>query len=107
MKNKNSPLLILLIILLTCAFLVTSGCSSTEEGEAKEAVSGLEVASGSEGASQTEGNSESNTLRITSYNVCYTKLLRGVWDSFLSSQGRGLSGHLLCREPLRAPVCLP
>lgn len=62
MKNKSSPLLILLIILLTCTILMISGCSSTEESEAKEAVSGMEVASGSDVASQAEGNSEANTL---------------------------------------------
>ena len=32
MKNKNSPLIILLIILLTCAILMTSGCTSSEKG---------------------------------------------------------------------------
>ncbi|AKB52693.1 Oligopeptide ABC transporter, periplasmic oligopeptide-binding protein OppA [Methanosarcina barkeri str. Wiesmoor] len=62
MKNKNFPLIILLIILLTCAILTTSGCSSTEESGAKDAVSGMEVNSGSDDASQIEGGSENNTL---------------------------------------------
>jgi len=39
MKNKNYPLLILLIILLSCAMLVTSGCSSTKGNETGEVVS--------------------------------------------------------------------
>jgi len=62
MKNKNSPLIILLIFLLTCAILTTSGCSSTEESGAKDAVSGTEVNSGSDNASQPAGDSETNTL---------------------------------------------
>lgn len=62
MKSKNSPLIILLIFLLTCAVLTTSGCSSTEENGAKDAVSGLEATSGSDDASQPEGSSENNTL---------------------------------------------
>lgn len=62
MKRKNSPLIILLIILLTCAILTTSGCSSKDENETENAVSGMEVTSGSNSASQPEGDSEANTL---------------------------------------------
>ncbi|MHC1755915.1 MAG: ABC transporter substrate-binding protein [Methanosarcina sp.] len=86
MKNKSSPLLIL-IILLTCAVLVTSGCSSTEESEAKEAVSGLEVASGSDAASQAEGNSESNTL-----------VLGEMWEIDSINTVNGGGGTLICEK---------
>jgi peptide/nickel transport system substrate-binding protein len=86
MKNKSSPLLIL-IILLTCAVLVTSGCSSKEESEAKEAVSGLEVASGSDAASQAEGNSESNTL-----------VLGEMWEIDSINTVNGGGGTLICEK---------
>jgi peptide/nickel transport system substrate-binding protein len=87
MKNKRSPLFILLIILLTCSFLVISGCSSTEENEEKEAVSGAELASGSDAASQAEGNSEDNTL-----------VLGEMWeiDSINTIDGDG--GTLICEK---------
>jgi len=62
MKCKNSPLIILLIIMLTCAVLTTSGCSSKDENGTGDAVSGMEVTSGSDNASQPEGGSENNTL---------------------------------------------
>lgn len=39
MKNKTPPLLILLIILLSCAILMTSGCTSTKGDEAGEVIS--------------------------------------------------------------------
>ncbi|MDW5551056.1 ABC transporter substrate-binding protein [Methanosarcina sp.] len=61
MKCKNSPLIILLIIMLTCAVLTTSGCSSKDENGTGDAVSGMEVTSGSDNASQPEGGSD-NTL---------------------------------------------
>ncbi|PAV11191.1 peptide ABC transporter substrate-binding protein [Methanosarcina spelaei] len=61
MKCKNSPLIILLIIMLTCAVLTTSGCSSKDENGTRDAVSGMEVTSGSDNASQPEGGSD-NTL---------------------------------------------
>jgi len=61
MKCKNSPLIILLIIMLTCAVLTTSGCSSKDENGTGE-VSGMEVTSGSDNASQPERGSENNTL---------------------------------------------
>jgi len=62
MKCKNSPLIILLIIMLTCAVLTTSGCSSKDENGTGDVVSGMEVTSGSDNASQPEGGSENNTL---------------------------------------------
>lgn len=62
MKCKNSPLIILLIIMLTCAVLTTSGCSSKDENGTGDAVSGMEVTSGSDNASQPERGSENNTL---------------------------------------------
>ncbi|HII91675.1 MAG TPA: ABC transporter substrate-binding protein [Methanosarcina sp.] len=61
MKCKNSPLIILLIIMLTCAVLTTSGCSSKDENGTGE-VSGMEVTSGSDNASHPERGSENNTL---------------------------------------------
>jgi peptide/nickel transport system substrate-binding protein len=87
MKSKSSHLLILLIILLTCAILMTSGCSSTEENEAKEAVSDMELASGSGVASQEEGDSEANTL-----------VLGEMWeiDSINTIDGNG--GTLICEK---------
>ena len=87
MKNKSSPLCILLIILLMCSFLVTSGCSSTEKSEEKEAVSGMEMDSGSDAASQPEGDSEGNTL-----------VLGEMWeiDSINTIDGDG--GTLICEK---------
>jgi peptide/nickel transport system substrate-binding protein len=86
MKNKNSPLIILLIILLTCAILTTSGCSSTENG-AKDAVSGLEATSGSDSASQTSGGSENNTL-----------VLGEMWDIESINPIDGDAGTLICEK---------
>ena len=47
----------------------------------------------------------SSALRITSYNVCYTKLLRSIRGQIKSPQGSGTSGHKfsgvaqsLCRD---------
>ncbi len=91
MKNKSSPLIILLIILLTCNILLTSGCSSTEESDTKEAVSGMEVASGSESASQSEGSSEANS-------EASTLVLGEMWeiDSINTVDGGG--GTLICEK---------
>ncbi len=86
MKNKNSPLIILLIILLTCAILTTSGCSSTENG-ADDAVSGLEATSGSDSASQTAGDSENNTL-----------VLGEMWDIESINPIDGDAGTLICEK---------
>lgn len=86
MKNKNSPLIILLIILLTCAILTTSGCSSTENG-AEDAVSGLEATSGSDSASQTAGGSENNTL-----------VLGEMWDIESINPIDDDAGTLICEK---------
>ncbi|WP_269848699.1 ABC transporter substrate-binding protein [Methanosarcina horonobensis] len=91
MKNKSSPLLILLIILLTCAILVTSGCSSTKESEAKEAISGLEVTSGSEAASQPEGGSEADS-------EASTLVLGEMWEIDSVDTINGGAGTLICEK---------
>lgn len=87
MKNKNSPFFILLIILLTCAILITSGCSSKEENNAKEAVSGMEVASGSDAVSQQEGDSEGNKL-----------VLGETWNIESIDPFTGDGGTLICEK---------
>lgn len=91
MKNKSSPLFILLIILLTCSFLVISGCSSTEKSEEKEAVSGMEMASGSDAASRAEGSYEADS-------EAGTLVLGEMWeiDSINTIDGDG--GTLICEK---------
>jgi peptide/nickel transport system substrate-binding protein len=87
MKNKSSPLFILLIILLTCAILASSGCSSTEKSEENEAVSGIELASGSDVASQAEGDAEGDTL-----------VLGEMWDIDSINTIDGSGGTLICEK---------
>lgn len=85
MKCKNSPLIILLIIMLTCAVLTTSGCSSKDENGTGDAVSGMEVTSGSDNASQPEGGSD-NTL-----------ILGEMWDIESIDPING-DGTLICEK---------
>jgi peptide/nickel transport system substrate-binding protein len=87
MKNKSSPLFILLIILLSCAILASSGCSSTEKSEENEAVSGIELASGSDVASQAEGDAEGDTL-----------VLGEMWDIDSINTIDGSGGTLICEK---------
>jgi len=69
MKNKSSPLLILLIILLSCAILITSGCTSTKGNEANETAS------------------ESNTL-----------VLGEMWEIDSINTVNGDGGTLICEK---------
>lgn len=91
MKNKSSPLFILSIILLTCSFLVASGCSSTEESDSKEAVSGMEVASGSDASSQPGGSSEANSEGDT-------LVLGEMWEIDSINTVNGGGGTLICEK---------
>lgn len=81
----------LLIILLICSFLVISGCSSTEESEKEEAVSGIEMASGSDAASQAEGSYEAGSETST-------LILAEMWDIESINTIDGDGGTLICEK---------
>lgn len=90
MKNKNTSLLLVLLTLLTCTMLLTSGCTSIEnENEGANQNSSPKADSNSEYASSLEASpgSEPNTL-----------VLGEMWeiDSIDTADGDG--GTLVCEK---------